>query len=76
MLQAVQNRRGLSVAVRNVTGCTEQKGAECCSKKCYRLYRTEWGLSVAVRNVTAVQNSRGLSDAVRNVTGCTEQNGG
>ena len=40
---AVQNNRGLNVAVRNITGCTEQKGAECCSKKCYRLYRTEWG---------------------------------
>jgi len=34
MLQAVQIRRGLSVAVRNVTGCTDQKGPECCSKKC------------------------------------------
>ena len=33
---------GLSVAVRNVTGCTEEKGAECCSKKCYKMYRTEW----------------------------------
>ena len=38
---AVQDRKGLSVAVRNVTDCTEQKGPECCSKKCYRLYRTE-----------------------------------
>jgi hypothetical protein len=34
MLQVVQNRRGLSVAVRNVTSCTEQKGPECCRKKC------------------------------------------
>jgi hypothetical protein len=24
----------------DVTGCTEQKGPECCGKKCYRLYRT------------------------------------
>jgi len=39
----VQNIKGLSVAVRNVTRCTEQKGAECCSKKGYRLYRTEGG---------------------------------
>ena len=59
----------------DVTGCTEQKGPECCCEKCYRLYRTEGAWVLQWEMLQAVQNRRGLSVAVRNVTGCTEQKG-